>query len=155
LGIAESRSKNPTLSANLRQTLATLAASVGKPRHRAFREGYPPKPASEASDLGEGGHFKTVYTVTPTGCLTPASRDVHWRAACSVRVVPYPAKRFLYIIRSLSHPQERYVGVSADVAARVSAHNAGQNRSTEPWRPWGVDITIEFRTERMALRFEK
>jgi hypothetical protein len=37
----------------------------------------------------------------------------------------------------------------------VSAHNAGQNRSTARWKPWGVDVAIEFRTERMALRFEK
>jgi putative endonuclease len=66
-----------------------------------------------------------------------------------------PSEAFPLHHPKLSHPQERYVGVSADVAARVSAHNAGQNRSTAPWRPWGVDITIEFRTERMALRFEK
>ncbi len=66
----------------------------------------------------------------------------------------YPPKRFVYIIRSVNYPQKRYVGVSADVAARVSAHNAGQNRSTALWKPWDVDITIEFRTERMALRFE-
>ena len=67
----------------------------------------------------------------------------------------YPAKRFVYIIRSVNQPQKRYVGVSADVTARVSAHNAGLNRSTAPWLPWAVDVTIEFRSERMALRFEK
>ena len=67
----------------------------------------------------------------------------------------YPAKRFVYIIRSLSHPQKRYIGVTSDAVARVSAHNAGQNRSTAPWKPWGIDVTIEFRAERMALRFEK
>ena len=67
----------------------------------------------------------------------------------------YPAKRFVYIIRSVNHPQKRYIGVTSDVAARVSAHNAGQNRSTARWLPWGIDVTIEFRTERMALRFEK
>jgi putative endonuclease len=64
-------------------------------------------------------------------------------------------KRFVYIIRSLSHPQNRYIGVTSDVEARVNAHNAGQNASTAPWRPWGIDVTIEFRTEQMALRFEK
>ena len=68
--------------------------------------------------------------------------------------MPYPPKRFVYIIRSVNHPQKRYVGVSGDVAERVSAHNAGQNRSTAPWKPWDVDITIEFRTEKLALRFE-
>jgi putative endonuclease len=69
--------------------------------------------------------------------------------------VPYPAKRFVYIIRSVSRPQNRYIGVTSDVEARVNAHNAGQNGSTAPWRPWGIDVTIEFRTEQMALRFEK
>ena len=67
----------------------------------------------------------------------------------------HPAKRFVYIIRSVNHLERRYVGRSADVAARLNAHNAGQNRSTAPWRPWLIDVTIEFRTERMAVRFEK
>ena len=67
----------------------------------------------------------------------------------------HPAQRFVYIIRSVNHPERRYVGLSADVAARLNAHNAGQNRSTAPWKPWLLDVTIEFRTERMAVRFEK
>ena len=45
--------------------------------------------------------------------------------------------------------------MTSDVVARVAAHNAGQNRSTAEWRPWSVDVAIEFRTERLAMRFEK
>ncbi len=67
----------------------------------------------------------------------------------------YPPKRFVYIIRSLNHPQRRYIGVTSDLAARLNAHNAGQNRSTALWKPWGTEVTIEFCNERMALRFEK
>ena len=67
----------------------------------------------------------------------------------------YPAKRFVYIIQSLNHSEKRYIGVTSDVVARLSAHNAGQNRSTAPWKPWIIDVIIEFRTERMAVRFEK
>jgi putative endonuclease len=37
----------------------------------------------------------------------------------------------------------------------LAAHNAGQNRSTARWTPWIVDVSIEFRTEEMAIRFEK
>jgi putative endonuclease len=69
--------------------------------------------------------------------------------------VAYPAKRFVYIIRSVNHPRKRYIGVTADITARVRAHNAGQNLSTARWKPWSIDVTIEFRTERLALRFEK
>ena len=67
----------------------------------------------------------------------------------------YPEKRFVYIILSVNHPRKRYVGVTSDVGVRVSAHNAGQNRSTAQWKPWGVDVTVELRSERMALKFEK
>ena len=57
-------------------------------------------------------------------------------------------------MRSLAEPHRRYVGVTSDLAARLSAHNAGQNRSTAAWRPWDVDVCVEFRTEATALRFE-
>ena len=67
----------------------------------------------------------------------------------------YPAKRFVYILQSVNHPDRRYVGVTADVESRLTAHNAGQNRSTAPWRPWVIDVCVEFRTEQLALQFEK
>jgi hypothetical protein len=35
------------------------------------------------------------------------------------------------------------------------AHNAGQNPSTASWRPWVIDVSIEFRREKTAARFEK
>jgi len=66
-----------------------------------------------------------------------------------------PAKRFVYILRSVNNPERRYIGLAADVPARLSAHNAGQNQSTVRWRPWMVDVCVEFRTEQMAVRFEK
>jgi putative endonuclease len=69
--------------------------------------------------------------------------------------VTYPAKRFVYIIRSVSDPERRYIGVTANPEARLAAHNAGQNQSTAPWRPWLIDVCVEFRTEQLALRFEK
>jgi putative endonuclease len=67
----------------------------------------------------------------------------------------YPPKRFVYIIRSVSCPERRYVGVTADIARRLDAHNAGQNQSTAQWRPWFIDVCVEFRTEPVALRFER
>jgi predicted GIY-YIG superfamily endonuclease len=69
--------------------------------------------------------------------------------------VLYPPKRFVYIIVSVNHPDRRYVGVTANVACRLAAHNAGQNRSTVSWRPWRLEICVEFRSEGSALRFEK
>ncbi|HEY3382641.1 MAG TPA: GIY-YIG nuclease family protein [Vicinamibacterales bacterium] len=67
----------------------------------------------------------------------------------------YPPKRFVYIIVSVNHPDRRYVGVTADAPCRLNAHNAGQNRSTARWRPWRLEVCVEFRTEWIAGRFEK
>ncbi|MGE0706182.1 MAG: GIY-YIG nuclease family protein [Vicinamibacterales bacterium] len=67
----------------------------------------------------------------------------------------YPAKRFVYIIRSVNHSRRRYIGVTSNLEARLAAHNTGQNRSTARWRPWSVDVCIEFKTENLAMRFEQ
>ena len=67
----------------------------------------------------------------------------------------YPPKRFVYIIVSVNRPDRRHVGLTADVTRRLAAHNAGQNRSTVPWRPWRLEVCVEFRSERTACRFEK
>ena len=64
-------------------------------------------------------------------------------------------KRFVYILCSVSDTQRRYIGSTADVLERLSAHNRGQNPSTSPWKPWVIDVSIEFRSERVAIRFEK
>lgn len=58
-------------------------------------------------------------------------------------------------LRSVRGPGRWYAGVTSDLAARLDTHNAGQNRSTATWRPWTVELCIEFRTERMAWRFER
>jgi putative endonuclease len=69
--------------------------------------------------------------------------------------MPYPPKRVVYIIRSIDHPERRYIGVTADLPARLAAHNDGQNRCTAQWRPWRVDVCVEFHSEGIASRFER
>src|SRR5689334_7833094 len=83
------------------------------------------------------------------------SQTVGWPRACFKSVVPNSPKRFVYILRSVQSPERRYVGVSADVVSRLRAHNAGQDPSTTRWKPWLVDVCVEFRSEVLALRFER
>ena len=64
-------------------------------------------------------------------------------------------KRFVYILRSVGSPERRYVGLTADVSTRLAAHNAGQNPPTARWRPWVIDVCVEFRSEQVAASFEK
>jgi putative endonuclease len=62
---------------------------------------------------------------------------------------------FVYILRSLTRTERSYVGLTSDVAARLRAHNAGQNRSTVAYGPWKVIVSVEFATENAAVRFER
>ena len=64
-------------------------------------------------------------------------------------------RRFVFILRSQSDPDRHYVGVASDVDERLEWHNAGPTAFTTAHRPWVVVATIEFPTEREALRFEK
>ncbi len=64
-------------------------------------------------------------------------------------------KRFVYVLRSDRDSDRHYVGLAADVARRLACHNAGQNPSTVADRPWKAIVSIEFRTEDAAVRFER
>ena len=43
---------------------------------------------------------------------------------------------YVYLVRSASVPQQRYVGFTENLKQRIADHNAGQNPSTAPYRPW-------------------
>ena len=65
------------------------------------------------------------------------------------------ALSFVYIIRSRSDPSRFYTGVTADVKARIAAHNAGRSPHTSRFTPWELVVSIEFAEERRAIGFEK
>jgi putative endonuclease len=64
-------------------------------------------------------------------------------------------KRFVYILRSESHPDRHYAGITADVASRVDWHNHGPSGHTVRHRPWSTVVVLEFPAERQAVRFEQ
>ena len=64
-------------------------------------------------------------------------------------------KRIVYIIRSESDPDRHYIGITNDVRARLAWHNDGPAGHTLAHRPWSLLVSIEFRTEPDALRFER
>jgi len=68
--------------------------------------------------------------------------------------VPQGEKRFVYVLRSSVEPARHYVGLTADVAERLTAHNAGQSVHTAGMKPWTLVVSIEFQDERVARRFE-
>jgi predicted GIY-YIG superfamily endonuclease len=70
------------------------------------------------------------------------------------RDVPEP-NRCVYILKSIRHPSQYYVGVTADPVARLEAHNDGRCPHTATHRPWRTLVVIEFDEEDPALEFER
>ena len=64
-------------------------------------------------------------------------------------------KRIVYIIRSDVDPSRHYVGITNDLRARLEWHNRGPCGHTLSHRPWSVVVSLEFPSEKEALRFEK
>ena len=64
-------------------------------------------------------------------------------------------KRTVYILQSESNPERHYTGLTSDLAMRLRWHNAGQNADTKADRPWTVVVSIDFKSESDARRFER
>lgn len=69
--------------------------------------------------------------------------------------MPSNEKRIVYILRSDAGLGRHYVGITNDLNARLDWHNRAPSGYTSSYRPWSVVVSIEFRTERDARRFEK
>ena len=61
---------------------------------------------------------------------------------------------YTYILRSLSHPDQRYIGSTADLKSRLAKHNAGEVPHTAKFRPWKVEAYFAFETKEKAVAFE-
>src|SRR5713226_10434135 len=57
------------------------------------------------------------------------------------------AKRFVYVLTNAESKSHFYVGLTSDVFARLSDHNAGRCSHTASRRPWQVHVVIEFADE--------
>jgi predicted GIY-YIG superfamily endonuclease len=62
---------------------------------------------------------------------------------------------FVYILQSISHPDQYYTGLCADVSARLSAHNAGQSPHTSKYKPWRLLCYHWFERQETAAAFER
>jgi putative endonuclease len=62
---------------------------------------------------------------------------------------------YVYILRSLEHDGRYYVGVTADLRARLRKHNACEVLHTSKYAPWKIKTYIAFSDETQAFAFEK
>jgi predicted GIY-YIG superfamily endonuclease len=64
-------------------------------------------------------------------------------------------QRIVYILKNSDTPPRFYTGVTANLHARLEAHNAGRCAHTAKYRPWAVDVIVKFADEARAVAFEK
>ncbi len=62
---------------------------------------------------------------------------------------------YVYILQSIETPARHYVGVTADLRARLHKHNAREVSHTSKYSPWTLRTYIALADEKRALAFEK
>jgi len=61
---------------------------------------------------------------------------------------------YVYLLRSVAHPDRRYVGFTSDLRGRIKSHNEGASIHTAKYRPWQLIVYCGFHDERRAREFE-
>ena len=62
---------------------------------------------------------------------------------------------YVYILRSLEHVERYYVGITADLRARLKRRNAREVPHTSKYAPWALKTYVAFDNEKQAVSFEK
>jgi putative endonuclease len=65
------------------------------------------------------------------------------------------ANSIVYVLRSTSRSNRYYVGLTDDVARRLSVHNSGGSIYTASLRPWELVTAVQFTNPLSAVAFEK
>jgi putative endonuclease len=63
--------------------------------------------------------------------------------------------RYVYILESLEHPTQIYVGTTDDLHRRLDVHNAGGSPHTAKYKPWRIVSYIAFSDIQKAVLFER
>ncbi|MGD0650972.1 MAG: GIY-YIG nuclease family protein [Verrucomicrobiia bacterium] len=61
----------------------------------------------------------------------------------------------VYLLRSIEHPDQSYVGFTEDMKQRLTDHNAVHCTHTSKSRPWELVAVISFANRERALLFER
>jgi putative endonuclease len=62
---------------------------------------------------------------------------------------------YVYLIRSIKFPDQKYIGFTEDVPARIKEHNRGGSIHAGKYRPWKLVTYHAFTSKKQAKEFEK
>jgi predicted GIY-YIG superfamily endonuclease len=63
--------------------------------------------------------------------------------------------KYIYLLQSISYPNQRYIGLTSNVDERLKAHNEGKSSHTSKFKPWKLVTYLAFSDESKAVEFEK
>jgi putative endonuclease len=170
--VTPARVPTPAASTSLRSPAgpSRSSASYGSVNHDQSRRSWRRRAARRTPAKADGSSTKagryriatfflaSAFLRPPTSCSRNRRKTTQIDAGPgSARCIPHDTmdKRFVYILRSLAARDRRYVGLTANVARRLDAHNQGLTPSTARCRPWALSVSIEFTDQERAVRFER
>lgn len=62
---------------------------------------------------------------------------------------------YVYIIQSINHPNQIYVGCTEDLDKCLSNYNSGATANGEKYKPWKLIVNIAFEVKSKAYEFEE
>ncbi|MBU1104372.1 MAG: GIY-YIG nuclease family protein [bacterium] len=62
---------------------------------------------------------------------------------------------YVYVLQSQTKIDELYTGYTKDLKNRLVKHNKGDITHTSKYRPWTVLVYVAFKSQTLALNFEK
>jgi putative endonuclease len=63
--------------------------------------------------------------------------------------------KYVYLMQSISHPKQRYVGLTNNLQQRLATHNQGGSPHTSKYVPWRIVTAIGFNDDQRAFSFEQ
>jgi predicted GIY-YIG superfamily endonuclease len=61
---------------------------------------------------------------------------------------------YVYLLRSVDHREQTYIGLTADLKKRLQKHNYGEVPHTSKYKPWTLVSYIAFQSREQAADFE-
>jgi predicted GIY-YIG superfamily endonuclease len=63
--------------------------------------------------------------------------------------------KYVYLLESIPHPAQTYVGLADDLKARLKKHNSGNSPHTAKFKPWRLVAYLAFSDSHKAVQFER
>ena len=101
----------------------------------------------------------TTLRVYDASCGRPHRRSSYREVVSTLALAKADRNKnqmfYVYLIKSISHPEQKYIGQTDDLKNRLKQHNAGYSIHTAKYKPWELVNYFAFSSKDAALEFEQ